>query len=69
MTLYVTMQQKQTLTPALSLFERERGNHPTPLEQSPNGDSIERGRKCPPLLGGEGWGEGERRLSLNGYGL
>ena len=63
------MQSKQTLTPAFSLSERERVNHSAPLEQSLDGDSVERDRKCLPLLGGEGRGEGERLPSLNGYGL
>ena len=63
------MQSKQTLTPALSLSERERVNHSAPLEQSLNGDFVERDRKFLPLLGGEGRGEGECLLALNGYGL
>ena len=44
-------------TPALSLSERERVNHSAPLAQSLNADSVERDRKRPPPLGGEGWGE------------
>ena len=62
------MQSKQTLTPTLSLSERERVNHSAPLAQSLNGDSVERDQKRPPLLGGEGRGEGESMLFLNGYG-
>ena len=64
-----TLPSKPTLTPALSLSERERVNLSAPLEPSGNSDLVERGQKHLPLLGGEGRGEGERLLLLHGYGL
>ena len=63
------MESKPTLTPTLSLSEKERVNHSAALEPSLNGDFVERGRKNLPLLGGEGWGEGERSFQLHGSGL
>jgi len=41
---------------------------PPRWEESPTGESFRRGRPLLPLLGGEGWGEGERSDSTE-YGL
>ncbi|HEX7471402.1 MAG TPA: chorismate-binding protein, partial [Verrucomicrobiae bacterium] len=56
----------RTLTPALSLSERERENRPPVSGKSKRGDAARtlensNGRTTAlPLPGGEGWGEGER---------
>ena len=65
--LVLTMRSKQTLTPALSLSERERVNHSAALAKSLIVDSVERARKLLPLPGGEG--RGEPILLRHGYGL
>ena len=59
-------QLSKTLTPARSLSERARGNRPPVSGKSKRGDAARtlensNGRTTAlPLLGGEGWGEGER---------
>jgi len=65
----LTHDPEQTLTPALSLSERERENRPPTSGNSKRGDaagileSSSGGTTAlPPLPGGEGWGEGERHL-------
>ena len=65
----VSIQSEDRFALTLTLSPR-RGNPACPSwVESPNGERFQRAEKVLPLLGGEGWGEGERDFHLHTYGL